>query len=66
MPHEAIHSKLSSQNITEVVVDDLAYFRNLISIDLSDNQVQMEWLCKLENVEEMDLQNNSLTSLNNL
>ena len=37
LPHEAVHSKVSSLNITEVAFEDLVYFKNLVSIDLSDN-----------------------------
>ena len=37
LPHEAENSKLSSQQITDVRIEDLVYFKNLISIDLADN-----------------------------
>ena len=50
LPHEAVHSKLPSLDITEVREEDLAYFKNLISIDLSDNQVGLEKLRNLENI----------------
>lgn len=42
LPHEAIKSKLDSQNIMEVIEEDLCYFQNLNSIDLSDNHVRLE------------------------
>jgi Leucine-rich repeat (LRR) protein len=58
LPHEVVTSKLSSQHITDVREEDLAYFKNLTFIDLSDNQVNLEWLRNLESVEEIDLQNN--------
>jgi hypothetical protein len=37
-------------NITEVRDDDLGYFKNLLSIDLADNQVQLDWLSSLQNI----------------
>jgi hypothetical protein len=42
LPHEAIKSKLDSQNIMEVIEEDLCYFQNLSSIDLSDNHIRFE------------------------
>ena len=42
LPHEAIKSKLDSQNIMEVIEEDLCYFQNLSAIDLSDNHVRLE------------------------
>lgn len=66
LPHEAQHSRLSGMNIVDVVIDDLAYFKNLLSIDLSDNQVKLEWLKTLESVEDVDLQYNQITSLEGL
>jgi len=50
LPHEAVHSKLQGMNITEVRDDDLGYFKNLLSIDLADNQVQLDWLSSLQNI----------------
>lgn len=44
-------------------IEDLVYFKNLVSVDLSDNQIQLEWLRNLENIEEIDLQYNSLQGL---
>jgi hypothetical protein len=44
---EAIRSKLSSQNIIEVREEDLIYFKNLISLDLSDNAIAMSSLKNL-------------------
>jgi Leucine-rich repeat (LRR) protein len=43
-----------------VRIEDLVYFKNMLSIDLSDNQIQLEWLRNLENLEEIDLQYNRL------
>ena len=42
LPHEAIRSKLSSENIVDVREEDLVYFKNLIFLDISDNQVYIE------------------------
>lgn len=39
LPHEAENSKLSGHHITDVRIEDLIYFKNLVSIDLSDNQI---------------------------
>jgi hypothetical protein len=58
LPHEAVISKLPSQQITDVRDEDLAYFKNLIFLDLSDNRVNLEWLKNLEAIEEIDLQYN--------
>lgn len=44
-------------------MEDLTYFKNLISIDLSDNQVQLEWLRNLEKIQEIDLQYNCIEKL---
>ena len=60
LPHEAVHSKLQGMNITQVRDDDLGYFKNLLSIDLADNQVQLDWLANLQNIQEVDLQYNNL------
>ncbi len=51
-------SKLPSQQITDVRDEDLAYFKNLVFLDLSDNRVNLEWLKNLEAIEEIDLQYN--------
>ena len=63
LPHEAIRSKLSGQNIVEVVEEDLCYFQNLTYLDLSDNRVKIEQLSNLTNLAELNLQFNSLASL---
>lgn len=42
LPHEAITSKLASQTIVDVIEEDLCYFQNLSSLDLSDNRVRLE------------------------
>jgi len=55
LPHEAENSKLPSQQISDVRIEDLVYFKNLVSIDLSDNRVQLDWLRNLENIQEVDL-----------
>jgi Leucine-rich repeat (LRR) protein len=47
-------------------MEDLLYFKNLTSIDLSDNKISLEWLRNLENIEEIDLQYNSLTSIKDI
>lgn len=38
-PDEALSAVLSGMNITDVASDDLQYFTNLYSIDMSDNEV---------------------------
>lgn len=60
LPHEAIRSKLSGENIVDVREEDLVYFKNLIFLDISDNHVQIEQLVNLVNLGELDLQYNNL------
>ena len=42
LPHEAIKSKLNCKQIVDVIEEDLCYFQNLTSLDLSDNKVRLE------------------------
>jgi Leucine-rich repeat (LRR) protein len=63
LPHEAIKSKLDSQNIMEVIEEDLCYFQNLSSIDLSDNQVRLEQLRNLKSLSEINLQYNYIRTI---
>ena len=58
LPHEAIKSKLDHQSIMEVIEEDLCYFQNLNSIDLSDNRVRLEQLRNLKSLSEINLQYN--------
>ncbi len=60
LPHEAITSKLASQSIVAVVEEDLCYFQNLSSLDLSDNKVRLEQLTNLKQLTELNLQYNSI------
>eukprot|EP00347_Sterkiella_histriomuscorum_P024110 403332273 len=64
LPHEAIRSKLSGENIVDVREEDLVYFKqNLRYLDISDNSVYLEQLVNLQNLEELDIQYNSLDHL---
>jgi Leucine-rich repeat (LRR) protein len=63
LPHEAIRSKLASENIVDVREEDLIYFKNLVYLDISDNAVYMEQLSNLINLEELDMQYNNLDHL---
>ncbi len=60
LPHEAIRSKLSGENIVDVREEDLIYFKNLNFLDVSDNAIYMEALMNLVNLEELDMQYNNL------
>lgn len=60
LPHEAIKSRISGENIIDVREEDLVYFRNLTHADFSDNSLNLAWLVNLEGVSEMDLQNNNM------
>ena len=60
LPHEAITSKLSGENIIDVREEDLVYFKNLISLDISDNSVTVEQLVNLASLQTLDLQYNNL------
>ena len=42
LPHEAIRSKLASENIVDVREEDLVYFKNLTYLDISDNAIYIE------------------------
>lgn len=63
LPHEAIKSKLSSQNIIDVIEEDLCYFQNLTSLDLSDNKVRLEQLRNLKYLSDLNLQFNNITKI---
>ena len=63
LPHESIKSKLASQNIVEVIEEDLCYFQNLNSIDLSDNRVRLEQLKNLKALSEANLQYNMIQAV---
>ena len=58
LPHEAIKSKLNSKQIVDVIEEDLCYFQNLTSLDLSDNKVRLEQLKNLRYLQELNLQFN--------
>jgi hypothetical protein len=60
LPHESIKSKLASQKIVEVIEEDLCYFQNLNSIDLSDNRVRLEQLKNLKALVDINLQYNMI------
>ena len=50
-------------NITEVVEEDLEFFKKLTYLDISDNKVYMHQLLNLTGLEELDLQYNHLDLL---
>lgn len=62
-PSQAIKSKLASENIVDVEEEDLLEFTNLSHLDVSDNHIQMHKLQNLINLEDLDLQYNSLNGL---
>lgn len=63
LPHEAIKSKLSSQQIIDVVEEDLCYFQNLSSLDLADNRVRLEQLKNLKYLSDLSLQFNQICKI---
>ena len=63
MPLQAIRSKLAGENIDDVTEEDLDFFKNLAYLDISDNHVKMHMLANLQALEELDLQYNSIDSL---
>ena len=60
MPHVAIRSKLAGENIDDVREEDLVYFKNLIYLDVSDNNINLAQLTNLVNLEEVDLSYNNM------
>ncbi len=63
LPHEAIRSKLVSQKIVEVIEEDLCYFQNLSTLDLSDNNIKLEQLRNLKSLADLNLQYNNISVL---
>ena len=55
IPNQAISSKLSGENIVDVKEEDLAYFTNMTSLDVSDNSILMSQLINLTSLEELDM-----------
>lgn len=47
----------------EVIEEDLCYFQNLNSIDLSDNHVRLEQLRNLKQLSEINLQYNYIRAI---
>jgi Leucine-rich repeat (LRR) protein len=60
LPHEAIRSKISGENIVEVIEEDLAYFKNLVFLDISDNHISIEQILNLSSLVELNVQYNSI------
>ena len=64
IPHEAIRSKLSGENIVDVREEDLIYFKQSLKyLDVSDNNLRMEQLLNLQALEELDMQYNNIDGL---
>ena len=63
LPHEAIKSKLNAQAIVEVIEEDLCYFQNLNSLDLSDNFVKLEQMKNLKALIDLNIQYNQIQSI---
>ena len=64
LPQEAVKSRLTSSHISDVVEDDLLYFKNLVYLDISDNEIRMEQLSNITSLRELIIQSNNITSLN--
>jgi Leucine-rich repeat (LRR) protein len=63
LPHEAIKSKVSGEKIVDVIEDDLSYFKNLVILDASDNEIAIDQLKNLMALQKLNLQYNNITSL---
>ena len=59
-PYEAIKSKLVCENIVEVEEGDLLFFQNLVSLDISENNIRMEQLVNLKALHELSMQYNQI------
>ena len=46
-----------------MIEEDLCYFQNLTSLDLADNKVRIEQLRNLKNIQDINLQYNSITTV---
>lgn len=53
LPQEAVKSRLTSSHISDVVEDDLLYFKNLVYLDISDNEIRMEQLSNITSLREL-------------
>lgn len=62
-PYEAVRAKLSGEGIGEVVEEDLKYFKNLVSLDLSDNSIKLHELYNLEALVDLNLMCNRLNAI---
>ena len=63
LPHEPTSISLPAQGLNGVAAGDLTYFKNVTSVDLSDNQVALEDLSALEQVKEITLTYNQLREI---
>jgi len=63
LPHEAIRCKLNGEFLGDVAEEDMRFFTNLSTLDLSDNNLNLEHLDCLPNVVDLNLMCNKIVGI---
>ena len=63
LPHEAIRCKLNGEFLGDVAEEDMRFFTNLSTLDLSDNNLNLEHLDCLPNVVDLNLMCNKIVGV---
>lgn len=66
LPHQATRVTINDDNLTETVAEDLAFFTNLMFVDLGDNRLSLESLAALPAVVELRLHCNGVREVGEL